>query len=121
MDEPTNYLDRESLGALADAIREFGGGVVMISHNREFTSHLCKETWTMEDGKLVAEGQSENGDKTRLEYKPQEEIVDALGNIIKVKAPKKKMSRKEMKAYKKAKEARRDRGEEVSESEEEWE
>ena len=28
LDEPTNYLDRESLGALADAIREFEGGVV---------------------------------------------------------------------------------------------
>ena len=33
LDEPTNYLDRDSLGALATAIREYGGGVVMISHN----------------------------------------------------------------------------------------
>ena len=33
LDEPTNYLDRESLGALAGAISEFGGGVIMISHN----------------------------------------------------------------------------------------
>ena len=30
LDEPTNYLDRESLGALASAITEFGGGVIMI-------------------------------------------------------------------------------------------
>lgn len=34
LDEPTNYLDRESLGALANAIKEFGGGVVMISHSK---------------------------------------------------------------------------------------
>lgn len=33
LDEPTNYLDRDSLGALADAIKVFEGGVVMISHN----------------------------------------------------------------------------------------
>jgi elongation factor 3 len=33
LDEPTNYLDRESLGALATAIKEYGGGVVMISHS----------------------------------------------------------------------------------------
>lgn len=33
LDEPSNYLDRESLGALAEAIKDFGGGVVMISHN----------------------------------------------------------------------------------------
>lgn len=34
LDEPTNYLDRESLGALAGAIRGYGGGCLMISHNR---------------------------------------------------------------------------------------
>lgn len=33
LDEPTNYLDRDSLGALAGAIKEYGGGVVMITHN----------------------------------------------------------------------------------------
>merc|ERR1712094_13077 len=48
LDEPTNYLDRESLGALADAIREFEGGVVIISHNNDFTTALCPETWVVE-------------------------------------------------------------------------
>ena len=33
LDEPTNYLDRESLGALAGAIKDYGGGVIMITHN----------------------------------------------------------------------------------------
>jgi len=33
LDEPTNYLDRDSLGALAEGIRTFDGGVIMISHN----------------------------------------------------------------------------------------
>ena len=43
LDEPTNYLDRESLGALAAAIKEYGGGVVMISHHsgaRPWPCHL---------------------------------------------------------------------------------
>merc|ERR1719488_122438 len=44
LDEPTNYLDRDSLGALSGAIEEFGGGVVMITHNNEFCSKLCPET-----------------------------------------------------------------------------
>lgn len=101
LDEPTNFLDRESLGALADAIRNFGGGVVMISHNREFTSALAKETWHMEGGRLTTEGSSDSGTKEKLEFKIQEEVTDAMGNTIKVKAPKKKMSRKELKAYKK--------------------
>lgn len=37
-DEPTNYLDRDSLGALADSIKLFEGGVVMISHNNGASS-----------------------------------------------------------------------------------
>merc|ERR1711909_130197 len=41
LDEPTNYLDRESLGALASAIRVFEGGVVMITHNSQFCDNLC--------------------------------------------------------------------------------
>ncbi|PNH03367.1 [NU+] prion formation protein 1 [Tetrabaena socialis] len=52
LDEPTNYLDRDSLGALAQAIREFGGGVVMISHHSEFVGALANEVWELKDGKL---------------------------------------------------------------------
>ena len=48
LDEPTNYLDRDSLGALAGAIKTYEGGVVMITHNNEFCSALCPETWLME-------------------------------------------------------------------------
>ena len=47
LDEPTNYLDRDSLGALAGAIEDYDGGVVMITHNNEFCSALCPETWLM--------------------------------------------------------------------------
>lgn len=39
LDEPTNYLDRDSLGALASAIMEFQGCVVMISHNSGAPPH----------------------------------------------------------------------------------
>lgn len=41
LDEPTNYLDRESLGALAAAIKEYGGGVVMISHHSGARAMQC--------------------------------------------------------------------------------
>ena len=58
LDEPTNYLDRDSLGALAAGINEFNGGVIMISHNSEFTSALCKEEWHVGDGKVNIIGSS---------------------------------------------------------------
>lgn len=53
MDEPTNYLDRDSLGALAQSIRDWNGGVVVISHHAEFTNAICNETWNVADGKLT--------------------------------------------------------------------
>lgn len=118
MDEPTNYLDRESLGALAGAIKEFGGGVVIISHHNEFTSALCPENWTVADGKVVVTGAPQVLTREKVEFKVQEDVVDAFGNTIKVKGPKKKLSRKEQKAREKARAARRERGEEVSDSEE---
>jgi len=119
LDEPTNYLDRDSLGALATAIKEYGGGVIMISHSSEFTSALCPETWLVENGELTIKGQTEAQQQAaKLEWKRQEEMTDAFGNVIKIKAPKKKLSNKEKKARAKVRAARRDRGEEVSDSEE---
>ncbi|OOF91218.1 hypothetical protein ASPCADRAFT_211501 [Aspergillus carbonarius ITEM 5010] len=54
LDEPTNFLDRDSLGGLAVAIRDFKGGVVMISHNEEFVGALCPEQLHVADGRIVS-------------------------------------------------------------------
>jgi len=86
LDEPTNYLDRDGLGALTSAIHEFNGGVVIISHNKEFTNAVTTEKWIMEKGRLRKEGESiakiEEGNS---EIKNREETVfDALGNEIKI-------------------------------------
>merc|ERR1711988_437817 len=59
LDEPTNYLDRDSLGALAGAIEDFDGGVIIISHNNEFVSKLCPETWVMDAGHLETKGDAD--------------------------------------------------------------
>ena len=81
-DEPTNYLDRDSLGALATAIKEFGGGVVMISHSSEFTSALCPETWLVADNQLTISGQTDaQKEAAKLEWKRQEEMTDAFGAL----------------------------------------
>lgn len=61
LDEPTNYLDRDSLGALATGIKNFAGGVVIISHNNEFTSALCNEEWHVADGKVKVIGGQTKG------------------------------------------------------------
>jgi len=101
LDEPTNYLDRESLGALAGAIDGFDGGVVIISHNNEFCSKLCPETWVMDAGHLETKGDAEwmmNQDTKISDNVAITEMTDAAGNVTKVKGQKKKLSKKEEKA-----------------------
>ncbi|CAI7916066.1 unnamed protein product [Closterium sp. NIES-54] len=56
LDEPTNYLDRDSLAALVGAINDYEGAVVVISHNKEFLASLTNETWTVENKMVIAPG-----------------------------------------------------------------
>lgn len=58
LDEPTNFLDREALGGLAVAIRDWGGAVIIISHNMEFVGALCPEIWNVENGIITAKGKT---------------------------------------------------------------
>ena len=101
LDEPTNYLDRESLGALAGAIETFDGGVIIISHNNEFVGKLCPETWVMDAGHLETKGDADWMLKqdTKIEDQMQiTDMTDAAGNKVEVKQEKKKLSKKEEKA-----------------------
>lgn len=112
LDEPTNYLDRESLGALAQAIRDFNGGVIMISHHTEFTEALCPETWFMAGGLLHVEGAVAQAINNQLAAQAQETTrVDALGNESEIKgAVPTGLSRKDRRHYLKEKAARKAAG-----------
>merc|ERR1712032_1620354 len=62
LDEPTNYLDRDGLGALVRGLETFQGGVVIISHNEEFTCSVCSQKWIMEKSEVTGAGRlSEEG------------------------------------------------------------
>merc|ERR1711869_90997 len=88
LDEPTNYLDRDGLGALVLAIKDYKGGVLIISHNREFCDNVATEKWIMNKGKLRIEGapQEEAADEKAKELGPKEDVYDVAGNKIDVKA-----------------------------------
>lgn len=91
LDEPTNYLDRDSLGALVAAIHDFKGGIIVISHNREFAGAVCQEKWIMEKGCLRREGESvalHADQEEMMNDLGGKTVVDAMGNEIKVQAPK---------------------------------
>merc|ERR1719440_351189 len=90
LDEPTNYLDRDGLGALVRGLEEFKGGVVIISHNTEFTDSVCHQKWIMEKsevtgaGRLREEGTLKCDDEIEEQQGP-DEVFDESGNKIDVK------------------------------------
>merc|ERR1712025_56556 len=96
LDEPTNYLDRDGLGALVLAIKDYQGGVLVISHNREFCDSVATEKWIMQGGRLRIEGESVDNatEEEKSGNKEQEIVYDGAGNQIKVAQ---KMSAKELK------------------------
>merc|ERR1711957_430496 len=84
LDEPTNYLDREGLGALVLAIQDYKGGVLIISHNKEFCDGVATEKWIMQGGRLRIEGESVGVDEKDDGKKGPDEVFDGAGNKIEV-------------------------------------
>lgn len=87
LDEPTNYLDRDGLGALAAGIEKYEGGVVVISHDQEFADRVSHQKWIMKSGHLKEVGalrlDEEEGDAGAKQIGP-ETITDQYGNEVAV-------------------------------------
>lgn len=49
LDEPTNNLDIESIDALGDAIKEYDGGVIIVSHDERLIRETECQLWVIED------------------------------------------------------------------------
>ena len=52
LDEPTNHLDMQSKDILKEAIRDFDGTVIVVSHDREFLDGLVTKVYEFGDGKV---------------------------------------------------------------------
>ncbi|KAL1235372.1 ATP-binding cassette sub-family F member [Trichinella spiralis] len=53
LDEPTNHLDIETVDALGEAINQFNGGVIIVTHEERLISMVCKELVIVSDGKVT--------------------------------------------------------------------
>jgi ATP-binding cassette, subfamily F, member 3 len=54
LDEPTNHLDLDMREALADALSDFAGAIVLVSHDRHLLGMVCDEFWRVADGTVEA-------------------------------------------------------------------
>jgi ATP-binding cassette subfamily F protein 2 len=56
LDEPTNHLDMESIDALAEAIKTFTGGVVLVSHDFRLLKEVADHIIVVDKGVSVFDG-----------------------------------------------------------------
>merc|ERR1719181_1188670 len=109
LDEPTNYLDRDSLGALANALLDFEGGVCLITHNKEFADKTTKVTWVVANHRLEVHGDAEwekyAAEAAELKAEAEAEtMIDACGNEVSIKKKHKAvgdLNKQEVKKFKK--------------------
>jgi len=77
LDEPTNNLDIESIDALADAINDFTGGVIIVSHDARLILETNCQLWVVEDQSI------EEIDGDFEDYR--KELLEALGEDVSAK------------------------------------
>ena len=52
LDEPTNHLDLETIEALIDGLRNYNGGIMVITHEEELITQLDSQLWVLENKKI---------------------------------------------------------------------
>lgn len=52
LDEPTNHLDMQSVNILAQALQQYQGTFVVVSHDRQFISEIANKIWYIENHQI---------------------------------------------------------------------
>ncbi|WP_375105115.1 ABC-F family ATP-binding cassette domain-containing protein [Paenibacillus sp. RS8] len=77
LDEPTNHLDIDSREALEEALEEFPGTVLAVSHDRYFINRLFHKLWSIESGRFGVF----NGNYEYYKEKQAEQVLAAPVSI----------------------------------------
>ncbi len=52
LDEPTNHLDIQSVNVLAQALQNYEGSLLLVSHDRNFIEQVANKIWYIEEGQI---------------------------------------------------------------------
>ena len=77
LDEPTNFLDIESIEGLELLIKQYSGTVLVISHDKRFVDNVCDNIILFKDKKLV---QFDGNYSDYLKYEENKDKNKALSN-----------------------------------------
>jgi ATP-binding cassette subfamily F protein 3 len=53
LDEPTNHLDLKSKDVLKEALRDFDGTLILVSHDRDFLQGLSQKVFEFKDQRVI--------------------------------------------------------------------
>ncbi len=91
LDEPTNHLDMDSLRFLEDFLKGYGGGFIVISHDRYFLDRVTTRTLELKHGRLRQsnggysrhiELNADNNEILRRHYENQKKEIRRLEGVI---------------------------------------
>ncbi|OYX24832.1 MAG: glycosyl transferase family 2 [Flavobacteriales bacterium 32-35-8] len=92
MDEPTNHLDIKSKNVLKEALKRFGGTLILVSHDRDFLQGLTKTVFEFKDHKI----KEYLGD---IDYYLEQRKVDSLREVEKRTVVKETPKEKKQQSY----------------------
>jgi ATP-binding cassette subfamily F protein 3 len=83
LDEPTNHLDMQSVNILIQALEQYEGTFVVISHDRYFVENVANKIWYIEDYQL----KEYPGTYHEYEYWQEQREKEARKNGVKIEKP----------------------------------
>lgn len=91
LDEPTNHLDFKTCAWLEEYLKNYGGAVISVTHDRYYLDKVCTEIWEIEYGKLNVYRESyssykktkaKNLELAEKAYKEQNDYINKLEDYI---------------------------------------
>ena len=76
LDEPTNHLDMDSCEALLDAINEFKGSVVMVTHNEDYLNNFAEKLIIFDDDKITVFNDTYQEFLAKFGWSDEKDIAD---------------------------------------------
>lgn len=92
LDEPTNHLDIDGKEALAQTLREYPGGLLLVSHDRQLIGNSCNRFWLIDENGLSEWHDADevyeqlrhrvSPDAPRAVAKPEEKITSEADDLL---------------------------------------
>ena len=81
IDEGSNHLSMDAVDALIQAIQDFQGGLLVVSHDQYFVSQTCSELWVVEDGHATRFRGDFNDYKEHTAQKTKKRVEESLKKL----------------------------------------